>query len=95
MIDCKFKKTETTHGCAGGHTTAQHHMNVYERVIKQECNIEAYHEIKDAVDRDAKIGILMAAFVGVIMVQANCDFETAKRRVAELCAIAEMQLGRM
>lgn len=93
MQECKFKKTETKHGCEGGHTTAQHYTNVYERVIKQECGIAQYYCIKEAVDRDAKAYLVMLAFVGVIIAKTNCDYETAKRRIAELCAITETQLG--
>lgn len=55
MEECKFKKTATTSGCEGGHTTAQHHMNVFERLIKDVCGIHAYYDIKIAVDRDAEV----------------------------------------
>lgn len=48
MEECKFKES-----CGGGHTTAQHHMAEFERLIKDVCGVHAYYDIKIAVDRDA------------------------------------------
>lgn len=89
MEECKFKDK-----CEGDHTTAQHHMTVYERIIKQECSMDAYSCIKEAVDRDARVDILMLAFIGTIMAQTKCSSEVAKARAIELCAITAMKLGR-
>jgi hypothetical protein len=101
MAECKFKQVKdakgnvTKDGCTGGHTTAQHHMNVYERVIKQECGIEAHNEIARAVDSDAKTPYMVAAFVGSVMAQTGCDRTTAIDRVAALCALTKMHLDKI
>jgi hypothetical protein len=49
-MDCEFAKH-----CGGGHTTDQHHIHVYERIIKQECGVGAYFALKEAVDLAAGI----------------------------------------
>lgn len=50
MNDCKFAEN-----CGGGHTTAQHHLHVYERVIKNEAGLEAYYAIEEAVNFAATV----------------------------------------
>jgi hypothetical protein len=94
MTECKFKKTDGTPGCAGGHTTAQHFMNVYERVIKQECGLEAHDEIARAVDDASKYGVLLLTFVGVIMAMTNCPKDEAVRRAAVLIMTTEAELAK-
>lgn len=42
----------------------------------------------------AKQSVLMLAFVGCIIAQTNCDFETAKLCVARLCALTEVALNK-
>jgi chromosome segregation ATPase len=42
MSDCKFADK-----CGGGHTTVEHHLHVYERIIQEHCGIEAYNDIVD------------------------------------------------
>lgn len=44
MTDCKYAEH-----CGGGHTTARHKLTVYERVIKQECGLETYKELDEAL----------------------------------------------
>ena len=43
---CKFANK-----CGGGHSTARHYLDVYERVIKQECGIDVY-EALDALEAE-------------------------------------------
>lgn len=92
MEDCKFKKTETKHGCEGGHTTAQHYMSVNERIIKQECGLQAHAAIEAAVNLAAKYDGLLLSFAGAIMAQTGCDRETALTRVAVLVTLTEEHL---
>jgi hypothetical protein len=49
--DCEFKAR-----CGGGHTTAQHHLHVYERALREACGEKAYKAIADAVDKAAREG---------------------------------------
>lgn len=93
MEDCKFKKTAANPvGCEGGHTTAQHHMNVYERVIKQECGMEAHEAIRKAVDTAADVPVLVMTLLGIIMERTGCDRAAAVDRMAALCAMTKMHL---
>lgn len=87
MEDCEFKAH-----CGGGHTTAQHHIGVYERIIKQECGLAAYRSIEAAVELAARSAVMVASYVGTVMAMTNCDLPTAKLRVAELCAVTALHL---
>lgn len=92
MADCKFKRTSTRVGCEGGHTTAQHHMNVYERVIKEACGLEAHHAIEKAVNDEARAHVVMLAFVGYIAVKDKCTRDEALLKAAQLCSLTDMFL---
>lgn len=47
--DCEFAAV-----CGGGHTTAQHYIHVYERVIKETCGFDAFYELQRVVNGEAK-----------------------------------------
>lgn len=50
QTECEFKAF-----CGKQHTTAQHYINVYERVIKEECGVKEYYCLLDAVNQAAKL----------------------------------------
>jgi hypothetical protein len=93
MTECKFKRTDNFGGCGGGHTTAQHFMNVYERVIKQECGLKAHHEIEQAVNDAAMHESTLLTLVGVVMAMTDCSKEEAVRRAAALILVTEAELA--
>lgn len=47
--ECKYAAA-----CGGGHTSAEHHMHVHEREIKEACGVADYTDIKAELDELAR-----------------------------------------
>lgn len=47
--ECKYAAV-----CGGGHTSAEHHMYVHERDIKEACGVSDYNDIKAELDELAR-----------------------------------------